>query len=236
MTATFHDSACTIEPELTAGALFCRCRRGRAFAPLQTGRVKGSCYVRRMKGRLLTTLLVLGVARPARADEAASITVAPLPAAAPAPAFGVVEPIAPAIGVVEPIGSPPPPVSHAVGPLVAGVLTAFVPFVVGCALWSNSDRGDLENAGSYVMAAGFAAAPWVSHGLQRRWKRAAVFGSVSAATSAATLIAMEAKDPFYAPYANRQRVAFGMLLTSAMFASAIGLLDSFRAAPARETP
>ena len=65
------------------------------------------------------------------------------------------------------------------------------------------------------MAAGFAAAPWVSHGLQRRWRRAAVFGGISLATSAATLAAMEAKDPFYAPYASRQRVPFGVLLTSA---------------------
>jgi hypothetical protein len=183
-----------------------------------------------MKRRLAATLLVLGVVRVARAADLAP----PLAPAATdlAPPLASAEPTTAVL--VEPLAPATPP--NGAGPLVAGVLTAFVPFVVGCALWSNSDRGDLENAGTYVMAAGFAAAPWVSHGLQRRWKRAAVFGSVSAATSAATLIAMEAKDPFYAPYANRQRVAFGMLLTSAMFASAIGVLDSFRTAPARETP
>ena len=120
-------------------------------------------------------------------------------------------------------------------PACRGVLTAFVPFVVGCGLWSSND-GKLENVGTYVMAAGFAAAPWVSHGLQRRWKRAAVFGGVSVATSAATLIAMEAKDPFYAPYANHQRVAFGVFLTSAMFAAALGVFDSFLTAPARQAP
>jgi hypothetical protein len=172
-----------------------------------------------MKRRLVATLLVLGVARSARAAD-----LAPPPAPAPPPTAVLVEPLA------------PPRAQGSVGPLVAGVLTAFVPFVVGCALWSNSDRGDLENAGTYVMAAGFAAAPWVSHGLQRRWKRATVFGSVSAATSAATLIAMEAKDPFYAPYANKQRVAFGVFLTLAMFSSAVGVLDSFLTTPARETP
>jgi hypothetical protein len=120
---------------------------------------------------------------------------------------------------------------------VAGALTAFIPLVVGGALWANSARGDLQNAGSYVMAAGFAAAPWVSHGLAGRWRRAALFGSISVATSAAALIAMEAKDPFYPDYKNRQRVPFGVLLTSAMFAAAVGVLDSFIVGPAaREAP
>jgi hypothetical protein len=165
-----------------------------------------------MKRRLVATLLVLGVARVAHAADAS----------APAPVV-LLEPPAPAR---EPGGA---------GPLVAGALTAFVPFVVGCGLWSSND-GDLEKAGTTVMALGFAAAPWVSHGLQGRWRRAALFGSISAATSAATLVAMQAKDPFYAPYANRQRVAFGVLLTSAMFAAAVGVFDSFLAAPARERP
>ena len=216
-----------------------------------------------MKWRLVAALLVSGVARAALAaapplqdaappvqdspplqDAAPPVedsppletappllrTAEPIPAAvpprAPAPAAAtiVVEPLAPARE------------SSGGAPLVAGVLTAFVPFVVGCALWSQSDRANLEQAGTFVMAAGFAAAPWVSHGLQRRWRRAAVFGGVSAATSAATLIVMEATDPFYVPHLNRQRVAFGTLLTSAMFASAIGVFDSFLSSPTRSTP
>jgi hypothetical protein len=191
-----------------------------------------------MKRRLVATLLVLSVARAARAGEANVAEVVPplepTPAAAPPalpqppPAAVVVAPTA--VVVVEPVA----PASGA-GPLVAGVLTLLVPFVVGCGLWSTNN-GDLEKAGTTVMAAGFAAAPWVSHGLQRRWKRAAIFGSFSAATSAATLIAMEAKDPFVAQYANRQRVAFGVFLTSALFAAALGVFDSFLVAPARETP
>jgi hypothetical protein len=115
---------------------------------------------------------------------------------------------------------------------VAGALTAFVPLVAGAALWANSGRGDLQKAGTYVMASGFAAAPWVCHGIAGRWRRAAVFGSISAATSAAALIAMEAKDPFYPAYKNRERVPFGVLLTSAMFAAAVGVLDSFLVGPA----
>jgi len=70
-----------------------------------------------------------------------------------------------------------------------------------------------------------------------RWRRAAVFGAISTATSAATLVAMDVKDPFYPGYANRQRVPFGVLLTSALFAAAVGVFDSFVVGPApRDQP
>jgi hypothetical protein len=213
----------------------------------------------RMKGRLVATLLVLGVARGAEAGDAASA--GPPPESAPAPADAGVEPgppapaapivvipppaavappppapiVAPPAVVVAPLAPAPTHVPGGAAPLVAGTLTAFVPFVVGCALWSSNEIA-LEKTGTVFMAAGFAAAPWVSHGLEGRWKRAAIFGSISTATAAATLIAMEAKDPFVARYANRQRVAFGVFLTSAMFASAVGLFDSFLSAPVREAP
>ena len=204
-----------------------------------------------MNRRLVATLLVMGVARAGHADEPVAADPTPPPAdttpppadATPPPLVPVAPPSVeppvvapPTVLLVEPLPAAPPPPPSGAGPLVAGVLTAFVPFVVGCALWSNSDRGDLEKAGTYVMVTGFAAAPWVSHGLQGRWKRGAAFGAVSAALSAATLVAMDEKDPFYAPYANRQRVPFGMLLTASMFSAAIGVLDSFLAAPAKEAP
>jgi len=208
-----------------------------------------------MKRRLVATLLVLGIARAAHAADADASNAAdapdaadteppPAPPSAPPPPVVVVPvippPVLPASLAAASIPTPtvvvvPPPAPGGGGPLVAGVLTAFVPFVVGCALWSSND-GSLEKAGTTVMALGFAAAPWVSHGLQGRWRRAAIFGSISAATAAATLIAMEEKDPFYAPYANRQRVGFGIFLTSALFAAAAGVLDSFLSAPAREAP
>lgn len=213
-----------------------------------------------MRRRLVATLLVMGVARAGHAADdapppspvaspplAVPAEPAPVPAeppttpppAAPAttPPPLPAEPTAapPAAVLVAPLVAPPPPPSGA-GPLVAGMLTAFVPFVVGCALWANSDQGDLEKAGTYVMVTGFAAAPWVSHGLQGRWKRGAAFGAVSTALAAATLVAMDEKDPFYAPFANRQRVPFGMLLTASMFSAAIGVFDSFLTAPAREAP
>jgi hypothetical protein len=175
--------------------------------------------------RLIAILLLVAATRAAHAAEA-------LPPGAPPPALPPPG-LTPTGITVEPV--PPAGAPSGAAPLVAGALTAFVPFVIGCGLWS-SNSGTVEKAGSVVMASGFAAAPWVSHGMQRRWKRAAIFGSISAASSAAMLIAMQAKDPFYAPYANRQRLAFGVFLTSAMFAAAVGVFDSVLAAPAREAP
>jgi hypothetical protein len=168
-----------------------------------------------MKRSWGAALLAMGVARAAVAAE-------PLPAA-PAP------PPAPVV-LVQPL--PPPAAEPGAGAPLAGAATAIVPFVVGCALWAQNGRRDLQRTGTVFMATGFAAAPWVSHGLQREWRRAAIFGSISAATSAATVITMAAEDPFNPDIKNRQRVAFGMLLTSAMFAAAVGVFDSFRTAGA----
>jgi hypothetical protein len=57
------------------------------------------------------------------------------------------------------------------------------------------------------------------------------------ATSGATLVAMKGRDPFNPEYLNRQRVTFGVLLTSAVFAAAVGVLDSFIVGPTpRDAP
>jgi hypothetical protein len=183
----------------------------------------------------------------AAAPAAAPAALAAEPAAEPpavAPAALAAEPAAahpaaaPAALAAEPAAEPRRALraAHPVVAPLAGAATAFVPFVVGCALWSSDGRPDLQAAGTYVMVAGFAAAPWVSHGVQGRWRRAAAFGSISAATSAATLIAMQVKDPFDPNYVNRQRVPFGILMSSALFAAAIGVIDSFVASPAPQDP
>jgi hypothetical protein len=210
-----------------------------------------------MKRRLVATLLVVGVARAAHASGDAPEAAAPAEAspaeAAPAEAAPVALPpptpppppvappppapivAAPAI-VVEPLTAPAPArVPGGAGPLVAGTLTAFVPFVAGCVLWATG-HPDFEKAGTAVMVTGFAAAPWVSHGLERRWKRAAMFGSLSATMSAGTLVAMQVKDPFDPAFLNRQRIVFGVLLTASLFAAVLGVADSFLSAPAREAP
>jgi len=178
-----------------------------------------------MTRRWATLSLVLVVAGTARAAEPTAAEPASPPPAVPAAPAPVAE--TPALVSVARAPEPEARPSGGVGAPLAGAVTAVAPFVVGCALWANSTRPDLERAGTYVMAAGFAAAPWVSHGLQGRWRRAAVFGALATATSAATLVAMDVKDPFNPQYVNRQRVPFGILLTSAMFTSIIGVFDSF---------
>jgi hypothetical protein len=166
-----------------------------------------------MKTRWAAGLLLVGWARAALAADPPA-----LPEAPPA------------------IEAPPPDARGVVAPL-AGTLTMLVPFAVGCALWSNGGSLASQKAGTYVMASGFALAPIVSHGIAGRWRRAAVFGATSVATSAATLVAMNVRDPFNPEYLNRQRVTFGVLLTSAMFAAAIGVLDSFLVGPTtRDVP
>jgi hypothetical protein len=138
--------------------------------------------------------------------------------------------------VQAPLEAPPADARGVVAPL-AGTLTMLVPFAVGCALWSDSGSLASQKAGTYVMASGFALAPIVSHGIAGRWRRAAVFGATSVATSTATLVAMNVRDPFNPEYLNRQRVTFGVLLTSAMVAAAVGILDSFLVGPTpREVP
>jgi len=104
----------------------------------------------------------------------------------------------PAAFLVEPLAPRGEPGSGA--PLVAGALTAFVPFVVGCALGPRatapiSRRRDVRHGGGFARPLGVAR-------LQRRWRRRAIFGAVSARPRRPPLIAMEAKDPFYAPYLN----------------------------------
>jgi hypothetical protein len=120
------------------------------------------------------------------------------------------------------------------GPL-AGALTATVPLMVGSVLVAQDGRGDRQRAGIYVMTTGFAAAPWVAHGVSGRWRRALGFGLVSAATSAGTIAAMSARDPFDPALANRKRLPFGLLLTSAFFAATVGIIDSFVSGPRAET-
>jgi hypothetical protein len=118
---------------------------------------------------------------------------------------------------------------------VAGSLTALVPLVVGSALLANDGSPHLQRGGVYVVTMGFAAAPWVAQGINHRWRRALGFGLVSLATSAGTLAAMAHRDPFDPSVANHERLPFGFLFTSAFFAAAVGVIDSFvTGSPSRE--
>jgi hypothetical protein len=157
-------------------------------------------------------MLAMGLARVAAAGEKVPVAPAPPP---------------PPVVLVQPVRPEAPEAAAGIGGPLAGAATAIVPFVAGCMLWARNDRPDLQRTGTAVMATGFAAAPWVSHGLQRRWKRGVIFGSISTGLSAATLGLMAWKDPFNVNYKNRERVPFGVLLSTAMFAAAAGVFDSF---------
>jgi hypothetical protein len=165
-----------------------------------------------MSTRWAAALLVLAAGRAAMAAEADPVVIAPLTPSGSAPAVSDRRAV--------------------LGP-VAGAVTAAAPFVAGCVLWGQNDHRALQTTGTFVMLSGFALAPWVSHGVQGRWRRAAVFGSISTATAVATVLYMEHRDPFEPGYRNIERVPFGMLLTAALFASAVGVVDSFLVAPAR---
>jgi hypothetical protein len=119
---------------------------------------------------------------------------------------------------------------------IAGSLTVLLPFMAGSLLLAEDDHPSWQHAGVYVMAVGFAAAPWVAEVTNRRWKRAIGFGLASLATSAATVIAMEERDPFDPALPNRKRLPFGILLTSAFFAAAAGVIDSFVTGPRERRP
>ncbi|MDB4982735.1 MAG: hypothetical protein JWM82_3487, partial [Myxococcales bacterium] len=112
-----------------------------------------------MSTRWAAALLVLAAGRAAAAAQAEPVAVTPL-VSAPAPAVSERRAV--------------------LGPL-AGAVTAAAPFVAGCVLWAQNDSIALQKTGTFIMLSGFALAPWVSHGVQGRWRRAAVFGSLSTA-------------------------------------------------------
>jgi len=122
-----------------------------------------------------------------------------------------------------------------VAPL-AGALTLVVPLMVGSFLVARDDNPRLQNIGSTVMLAGFAAAPWVSHALAGRWGRGLAFGGAALAASAATWIVMAARDPYDPNLGNRKRLPFGLLITTSFFFGAAGVTDSFIVGPEQRQP
>jgi hypothetical protein len=168
-----------------------------------------------MSTRWAAALLVLAAGRAAMAAEAEPVAVTPL------------------VPSVQSVAAPVVSERRAVLGPVAGAVTAAAPFVAGCVLWAQNDHRALQTTGSFVMLSGFALAPWVAHGVQGRWGRAAVFGAISTASAIAAVVYMEHRDPFEPTYRNIERVPFGMLLTASLFAAAAGVVDSFLVAPPR---
>jgi len=141
------------------------------------------------------------------------------------------EPPAP---VAEAPPDDPAPASAPVG-LIAGAATAIVPLIVGGALMAEDQSPKLEAAGFIVMASGFALAPWVAHGVQGSWRRAAIYGGISLALSAGAMAEMEASQAFERRIGNKQRIPTKILLPLAMGSAVLGvvmsLFDPERAEP-----
>jgi hypothetical protein len=119
--------------------------------------------------------------------------------------------------------------------LIAGSATAIVPLIVGGAMMAEDQSPRLEAAGFIVMASGFALAPWVAHGVEGSWRRAAIYGGISLALSAGAVAEMEASDAFERRVGNRQRIPTKILLPLAMGSAMLGvvmsLFDRDRAEP-----
>ncbi len=124
-----------------------------------------------------------------------------------------------------PAAGAPPDDPAPVG-LVAGTATALLPLIVGGALLAEDQSPRLEAAGVIVMASGFALAPWVAHGLQGSWRRAAIYGGVSLVLSAGAVVAMEESDAFARTVGNRRRIPMKIFLPLAMGSSVFGVIMS----------
>jgi len=110
--------------------------------------------------------------------------------------------------------------------LIAGTATAVLPLIVGGALMAEDQSPRLESAGFIVMASGFALAPWVAHGVQGSWRRAALYGGVSLALSAGAVAEMEVSNAFERRVGNKQRIPTKILLPLAMGSSVLGVVMS----------
>ena len=121
-----------------------------------------------------------------------------------------------------PSPSPSPPWGAAIGAtVVVGSLAT------GGALLARDTQPALQSRGLYVLAGGLAVAPWVSHAVDRRWRRAVAFGLLSLGTSVATVAESQRANVFDNTVGSRNLTPFIALLTAAVFGSAVGVADSF---------
>jgi hypothetical protein len=109
----------------------------------------------------------------------------------------------------------------------AGLATAMVPLAVGGGITAGSDSQTAKYAGIYVIAGGLALAPLVSHAMHREWKRGLAFGAVPVACGAAVIGLLAGQENLLDGGGAPPRIAFGALLAIELFASAVGLIDSF---------
>jgi hypothetical protein len=158
---------------------------------------------------------------PAVPEPSERRSVIPIAKSPPVPVFTLQSPSA-----TSPAPEPGPARHGLAGP-IAGALTALGPLIVGGALWAQDERPDRQRVGAFLVLGGFAAAPWVAQGISGHWRRALVYGLSSVAAASGAVIAMEAGDSFNPAIANRQRLPFGVLMTTAFFTAVAGVVDSF---------
>ena len=115
-----------------------------------------------------------------------------------------------------------PPIGWSLG---AGAAVAILPLAVGGALTTLDSRAT-RNAGLYVITAGLALAPIVSHLVLREWKRAAIFGAVPAASLLAMVAMLHAApDVLTEEGGPSTRIPFAAILIAAVFSSGVGIAD-----------
>ena len=154
-----------------------------------------------------TALLLLaslsGAAWP-KAAEAAPLAEAP-PAEAPRPA---------------------PPVTIAV---VAGMVTALVPLVIGVSFVAAQNQvaatDGLRNVGFAVSGVGPALAPIVGHVVLGEWGRAAAFGAPTVAAEVGLSVFMAAMPDGVFQGTPTSRTSFGLIYTADILGAAIGMVD-----------
>jgi hypothetical protein len=113
------------------------------------------------------------------------------------------------------------------GSIAAGLATAMVPLAVGGALLAGDTSRDVKNAGMYVVQAGLALAPFVSHAVAREWARGALFSVVPVAAAAAAVGVMAASPDVLAGGGRDVQKGWGVAMSIAVLASAGGIVDSF---------
>jgi hypothetical protein len=121
-----------------------------------------------------------------------------------------------------------PNVAASVG---VGLAFALVPVAIGSGLTAGNNTQDAQNAGIYLMCAGLAVAPVISHLIAHEWKRAALFGALPTAALVGMALMLEVIRPQVVMDLGypEVRIPFASLLIVSFFSAGGGLADSLMA-------
>jgi len=115
----------------------------------------------------------------------------------------------------------------------SGLALGMVTLAVGGGLAAGTDSQTAKYAGVFVIAGGLAAAPVLSHLVNREWKRALAFGALPAVCAATVIGLLAGEDNLLDGGNAPPRIAFGAVLAVEIFASSVGLIDSMMAGERR---